>query len=129
MLESDITFEAQSLLKLIYALYRSKRNEGKGRTEANYFSSSDEIKRRYLNHMSSDDVADLFFELAFADYIAYTKGDDVANNIRLTYKALVFCENKFRRDMNDLLEWLSSIKGIFLFILQPDTDRGFILCE
>lgn len=52
MIEFDITSESKNLLKLMYALYLSRREEGKGRTEANYFGDSQEIQNKYLPNMS-----------------------------------------------------------------------------
>ena len=112
MVEFDITSEAQNLLKLMYTLYLSKRDEGKGRIEANYFGDSKEIQSNHLSNMSVEDVTDLCFELARAGCITYLKGDNLANEIRLTYEALVYCEQSFQRNIKNLLEWVSSIKGI-----------------
>lgn len=112
MIEFDITSESKNLLKLMYALYLSRREEGKGRTEANYFGDSQEIQNKYLPNMSVDDVTDLCFELSRAGCIKVSLGDCLANNICLTYDALVYCEQTFQRNIKNLLEWVSSIKGI-----------------
>lgn len=112
MIEFDMTAEAKNLLKLLYTVYLSRRNEGKGRVEANYFGSSQEVKEEYLQSMSTADVTDLCFELAHAGCITYSRGDNLANNIHLTYDALIYCEQSFQRNVHSLLEWLSSIKGI-----------------
>lgn len=115
MINLEITHEAESLLKLLYVLYRSRREEGKGRLEASYIGSSDEIKQNYLNQMSFDDVSELCFELAEQGCITYSVGDDIASEICLTRKALVYCEQVFQRDTKNLIEWISSIKGILPF--------------
>lgn len=115
MIEFDITSEAKNLLKLMYAIYLSKRDGGKGRTEANRFGNSQNIQRDYLQNMSVNDVTDLCFELARSGCIHYSKGDNLANNIRLTYDALVYCEQSFQRNITKLLEWISSIRGILPF--------------
>ena len=112
MIEFDITSEAKNLLKLMYTIYLSKRKEGKGRTESNYFGDSKEIQNNYLPNMSVEDVTDLCFELSRADCIKFSIGDNLANNISLTYEALVYCEQSFQRNIKNLWEWLASIKGI-----------------
>lgn len=115
MSEIQITHEAEALLKLLYALYRSRREEGKGRIEASYIGSSEEIKQNYLNRMSSDDVAELCFELAEHGFITYSAGDDIAGEIYLTRRSLVHCEQVFQRNTKNLLDWISSIKGVLPF--------------
>lgn len=112
MIEFEITSEAKSLLKLLYGIYLSKRNEGKGRIAANYFGSSAEIQKGYLQNMKVVDVTDLCFELAHAGCIHYTRGDNLANNISLTYDALVYCEQEFKRNLLEITSWISAIKGI-----------------
>lgn len=112
MIEFDITSEAQNLLKLMYTVYLSKREEGKGRIESNYFGDSQEIQKDYLPNMSVEDVTDLCFELSRAGCINLLRGDNLANNIRLTYEALVYCEQSFQRNIKNLLEWVASIRGI-----------------
>lgn len=115
MIDMKITNEAKSLLKLLYAIYVSRRNEGKGRVEANFFSNSDFIKENYLKRMSSEDVADLCFELANAEYISFSEGDNIANNIQLTHAALVFCEQSFQNNLKELLAWVTALKGVLPF--------------
>lgn len=115
MIERDITLEAHSLLKLFYALYRSRRNEGKGRTESIYMGSSEEIKHRYLYRMQIDDVEELCSELSESGYISCINGDDISDEIFLTRKALVYCEQSFSRSVRALLNWVSSIRGILPF--------------
>ena len=66
MIEFDITSEAKNFLNLMYTLYLSKREEGKGRIESNYFGDSKEIQNSYLPNMSVEDVTDLCFELALS---------------------------------------------------------------
>lgn len=111
MIEFDITSESKNLLKLMYTIYLSKREEGKGRIESNYFGDSKEIQNRYLPNMSVEDVTDLCFELSRSGCVKLSIGDNLANNISLTYEALVYCEQSFQRNVKNLLEWISSIKG------------------
>ncbi|UWP68688.1 hypothetical protein [Subdoligranulum variabile] len=112
MIDFDITFEAKSLLKLLYGIYLGRRHEGKGRTESNQFGSSADIQKSYLPNMKTKDVTDLCFELAHAGCIHYSRGDNLANFISLTYEALVYCEQEFKRNFKEMAEWISSIKGM-----------------
>lgn len=112
MIDFDITYEAKSLLKLLYGIYLGRRNEGKGRTESNWFGSSADIQKSYLQNMKVNDVTDLCFELAHAGCITYMRGDNLANHISLTYEAFVYCEQEFKRNLQEISGWISSIKGI-----------------
>ena len=112
MIELEMTSEAKSLLKLLYGIYLSKRHEGKGRIAANHFGSSAEIQKEYLPNMKVDDVTDLCFELARAGCIRYLRGDNLANDISLTYDALVYCEQEFKRNLLEITNWISAIRGV-----------------
>lgn len=112
MIDFDITYEAKSLLKLLYGIYLGRRNEGKGRIESNLFGSSADIQKEYLPNMKTCDVTDLCFELAHAGCTHYLKGDNLANHISLSYEAFVYCEQEFKRNFQEVADWISSIKGI-----------------
>lgn len=115
MIEFDITHESEELLKLLYAVYCGRRSEGKGRTASNGFGSSQDIHREYLSNMSSDDVFELCAELKRAGCITgFAAGDEICC-IQLTSDALVYGEQTFKRNTQELLSWVSSIKGILPF--------------
>lgn len=116
MVQLEITRDAKGMLKLLYSLYRSGLDDGKKRSDANYFGSSEDIQKRYFSAMSVDDVTDICFELVRADCLTYCPGDDLANDMQLTSLAIVYCEQSFERNTKELLEWVSTIKGVIPFV-------------
>ena len=111
MVTFDLTEEAKNLLKLMYALYRCRREEGKGRTAANYFESTEHLQREYLPQMEYDDVYDLCRELALAGCINSIRADGAMLHISLSYDALVYGEQTFKRNTQELLEWVARLRG------------------
>ena len=115
MVYFDICSEAQNLLKLLYALYMSRRAEGKGRVESNYFANCEEIQKSYLKNTRIDDVIDLCRELKKSGCIVYRTFDNIPCDISLTHESIVYGEQTFKRDVSDLLEWIDNIKGLLPF--------------
>lgn len=115
MVEFELTNEAENLLKLLYSLYRCRREEGKGRVTSNYFESAEQIQRDYLPQMEFEDVFDLCKELYSEGCIAGTRASGSIISIELTYAALVYGEQKFKRNVQELLEWIAAIKGCLPF--------------
>lgn len=115
MIEFELTKEAENLLKLLYSLYMCRRKEGKGRTASNYFESSEQLQRDYLPRMEYEDVYDLCKELYRAGCISGVRASGAMISITLTYDALVYCEQTFKRNVQELVEWIASITGCLPF--------------
>lgn len=116
MVYFDISAEAQNLLKLLYALYMSRRAEGKGRVESNYFANCEEIQKSYLKNTRVDDVIDLCRELKKNGCITYRTLDNIPSDISLTHEAIVYGEQTFKRNVSELLGWIDKIKGALPFL-------------
>ena len=58
----------------------------------------------------SDHVSSLCWSLASAGYITCEPGEDLANEIKLTDKTIIYMENKFKNGLKSVLEFLAQFK-------------------
>jgi hypothetical protein len=93
----DLTNEQKVLLSTMYKEYLSLQ-PALSPEEANYFEDSDLIQQKYLPDYSGDYVSDMCWKLRAKGYIQCTPGDNLANNIALTDKTIVYMENKFKKN-------------------------------
>ena len=76
--------------------------------DANRFDSSDQLIELFSLNMSSDYVSDLCWKLHSNGYIQCYPGDDLANDISLSDKTIVYMENRFKNGLKDVLSFLSN---------------------
>lgn len=111
MISFELTKEASDLLKLLYSAYVCRRADGIGRREAVKFGSIRDIQREYLDKMSHDDICDICMELWRAGCIEGERGDDTLSEIVLTNDSIIYGEQTIRRTADEILQWLSGVKG------------------
>lgn len=76
--------------------------------EANFFEDSDIVQELILPDQSSDHVSDLCWKLKEKDYIHCTPGDNLANEIVLTDKTIIYMENRFKNSLKDITLFLTN---------------------
>lgn len=76
--------------------------------QANYFLDSDVVQEHILPDQSSDYVSDLCWKLKAKGYIHCSPGDNLANDIVLTDKTIIYMENRFKNGIKDLAMFLSN---------------------
>ena len=107
----DLTKEPPKLLLSMYSevLHRQSSMPSE---EANYFSDSDQV--RELSNMveSSYHVSSLCWKLKKKGYIDCDPGNDLANNIILTDKTIIYMEGRFKKTVKEVLNAISSIIGL-----------------
>ena len=102
----DLTREQQKLLTSMYKEVLS-RQPAVSFDEANYFANSDVVMEHFYPDSDSDHVSSLCWSLASAGYIP---GEDLANEIKLTDKTIIYMENKFKNGLKSVLEFLAQFK-------------------
>ncbi|MCI8592662.1 MAG: hypothetical protein HFI88_10045 [Lachnospiraceae bacterium] len=103
----DLTKEQQKILVSMYKQFLSKQ-PALSPEDANYFGNSDDMRDQYLPTTSSDYVSDLFWSLYRKGYVYCTKGEDLANEISLTDKTIVYMENRFKNGFKEIAEFLAN---------------------
>lgn len=103
----DLTNEQKHLLISMYKEVLS-RQPALSTEQANHFDNSDQLIELFSLDMSSDYVSELCWKLYSKEYIICYRGDDLANEISLSDKTIVYMENKFKHGLKDVLLFLSN---------------------
>jgi hypothetical protein len=107
----DLTKEQQKLLLSMYSevLHRQSSMPSE---EANYFSDSDQVRELFNMVESSYHVSSLCWKLKKKGYIDCDPGNDLANNIILTDKTIIYMEGRFGKTVKEVLNAIASIIGL-----------------
>lgn len=103
----NLTNEQKHLLVSMYKEVIS-RQPALSMERANYFNNSDQLIELFSLDLSSDYVSELCWKLYSKGYIICYSGDDLANDISLSDKTIVYMENKFKHGLKDVLLFLSN---------------------
>lgn len=103
----DLTNEQKHLLISMYKEVLS-RQPALSMEQANQFDNSDQLIELFSLDMSSDYVSELCWKLYSKGYIICYRGDDLADEISLSDKTIVYMENKFKHGLKDVLLFLSN---------------------
>lgn len=105
----DLTKEQKKLLTSMYKEVLD-RQQTLSFEESNYFTDSDEVMELCYPSSDSDYVSSLCWSLASSGYITCHPGDDLANDIELTRKTIVYMENRFKNILEKVLSFLVQFK-------------------
>lgn len=97
----DLTKDQQKILVLLYKQFLSKQ-PALDPEAANYFGDSDDVRNEFFPDMSSDYMSSLFWKLCDKGYVCCEPGDDLANDISLTDKTIIYMENRFKNDLKSI---------------------------
>ena len=103
----DLTKEQKYLLLSMYKEVLN-RKPALSMEKANYFEDSDVVQELILPDQSSDHVSDLCWKLKAKGYIHCNPGDDLANDIVLSDKTIIYMENRFKNGIKDIAMFLSN---------------------
>jgi len=104
----ELTKDADKLLCTLYKEYLERRKSGLSKSDATSFEDSDDIRNQYFPKWSSDDAANVCWELHNAEYVHCCPGDDLANDVELRTEAIIYMENRFKNGLKDVLTFLSN---------------------
>lgn len=105
----DLTKVQKSLLAKMYKEYISN-SKYLNHNVANYFDDSNNIKIKYLDDLDNEYVSEICWSLKSKGYITCTPGDNLANNIRLTDKTIIYFENRFKNNIIKLGKFINSLR-------------------
>ncbi|NBI61219.1 hypothetical protein D3Z53_25295 [Lachnospiraceae bacterium] len=103
----DLTKEQKYLLLSMYKEVLNKQ-PALPMEKANYFEDSNVVQELILPDQSSEYVSDLCWNLKSKGYIFCSPGDNLANNIVLTDKTIIYMENRFKNGIKDIAMFLSN---------------------
>lgn len=106
---NDLTNEQKILLSEMYKDYLCRLDTLQPE-KANYFYSSEEVTDKYFDNRSVVYISELCWKLKSKGYINCYPGDNLANDISLTDKTIIYFENKFKRNISALLSFICTLK-------------------
>jgi len=93
-----------------------KRKSGEAKYDAKFMGSSELIHKTLMSEWKYEDVDETCRELTRAEYVECLFADDVAQEVVLTDKAIVYMENRFINGLTDVLEYMAKIKAAIPFL-------------
>ncbi|MBP1907065.1 hypothetical protein J2Z32_003730 [Paenibacillus turicensis] len=113
----EITKESDALICLLYKKYSLARKDGATKEEAIAFGSSLDIFNNIAPKWNESDVDSACRELGKAKLLDIPVfADDIAWQVSLSDKGIVYMENRFKDGLNGLLDYLAKIKSIIPFL-------------
>lgn len=97
----DLTKEQKTVLCTLYKEYL--------KTKDKYFFNSNYLIEHYFTNYNSDDMSDICWELCSAGYITCERGSDLANEINLSNKTVIFMENRFKNGVKEVVNFITSL--------------------
>lgn len=106
----DLTREQKHLLVSLYKemLLRSHQFN-MSLDEARRFDNSDIVKDLFCPSQTSEHVSSLCWVLQSKGYIECYPGDELADEINITDKTIIYMENRCKNGLKDVLSFLASL--------------------
>ncbi len=104
---NDLTNEQKHLLHSMYKEIMD-RKKSLPMEKANIFEDSNEIRNLFLPDLSEDYVADLCWSLKSKEYIICYEGDDLANDISLSDKTIIYMENRVKNGLKEIATYAAN---------------------
>lgn len=102
------------LLGALYAEYLNRLSHGVPFDSANFFSNSDSVQESFCPKLSKETVADLCWHLCDRGLLNCLPGDDLANDISITFAGLAYLEQEYPQGLSQLLKIAKPLWEIFL---------------
>lgn len=107
----DLTNDQKYILVNMYKHFLELQ-PGISPEHANYFPDSDYIQENFAPQFSKDYVANICWSLKHKEYISCYPGDDLANDIRIEDKTIIYMEHSFNRSLSAISSFLKTVIGI-----------------
>ncbi len=107
----DLTNDQKFLLTSMYKHFLELQ-PGLSPEEANIFIDSNYVQKNFAPQFSKEYVSDLCWKLEAKEYISCSRGDNLAKNIVLEDKTIIYMENSFKRNVKSIASFLKNVIGI-----------------
>lgn len=101
----DLTKEQKYLLVSMYKEIL-ERESSNADIDPNYFRDSDEIRDLFLPNRSSSYVSEMCWKLHRKGYSFCRPGDNLANDVEITDKVIIYMENRFSDGIKSIADFL-----------------------
>lgn len=104
----DLTNDQKFVLTSMYKHFLELQ-PGLSPEKANYFSNSNYVQENLAPQFSKEYVSNICWKLKSKEYISCSEGDNLASNIVLEDKTIIYMENRFKRNVATISSFLSAI--------------------
>jgi len=108
----ELTKDADKMICEIYADYMKRRADGASKSVAMDFSEKATWPEEYLPDWSSEDGSASLAELKRAGMIKQY----IYGGFALTDDAIIYMENRFKKGLSEVLNWLGQLKAAIPFV-------------
>jgi len=105
----DLTREQKHLIVSMYKEMLLRSHQSMSLDEARRYDNSDIIKDLFCPSQTSEHVSDLCWALQSKGYIECYPGDELADEISITDKTIIYMENRCKNGLKDVLSFLASL--------------------
>lgn len=106
---TDLTNTEQKLLISMYRFFL-ERQPALSEYDARFIGNSDNVRDMFAPELPYEYVAELCWNLCRAGYILCDEGDNLANNIELSRKTIIYMEQRFSRNLHSIASFLCSLR-------------------
>lgn len=116
-MDDELTNDEKYYLSVLYKEYLTRVNSGTNKNDAKYFDSVVTLNNSLFPEWSRRDISETIDELSDAGfatcehYLAYA---GMAFEIKITSKTVAYGEQKFKRNLNFVLNGIATLKKIIL---------------
>ncbi|MEK5096694.1 hypothetical protein [Bacillus sp. FSL W8-0848] len=115
-MEVSLTKDADALICILYKKYCQDLQDGSPKAQAKLLGSSKQIYETLVPQWSFVDVDETCRELKRSRLVDCLYTDNVVSQVWFTDAGIIYMENRFKNGLNDVLDYLSKIKGLIPFI-------------
>ena len=101
-----MTKNADKLVCIVYKIYLERQKQGLSGSESVEVGTTGDMQKAHFKEWAEIDIGDLCDELKETGYL--TK--DILGNITLLPKGIEYMEGRFKRKINQLLDYIEKIK-------------------
>lgn len=107
-----LTNDGDYLMCVLYNRYLERRKAGDTKDKARMMGSANDIFTKLLSEWRYEDVLETCNELSRAEMLKCFYADNTVYSSYLTDDAIVYMENRFMNNIDDLLNTISKLKSL-----------------
>ena len=113
--ELKLTKESDFMICQLYKNYLEQRKAGISKIQAKHIGGSHQIHKSIFNKWLFEDVEETMLELNRAGLLHCISADNLVLDSFLTDSAIIYMENRFKNNVQSVLDYLGKIKSAIPF--------------
>jgi len=112
MNETLLTKDAEYLFCVLYREYKDRRANGINKATAKFFGGSEDIYNSFFAEWNVEDIDETCRELDRCGFITCNYADDMAQDLFIEDKGIVYMENRFKNTTKELIDAISKLRSL-----------------